>query len=155
MRRTSAGPVVLLTALGIVLGFGLDTALAARGQVAFVPPISLAVALVLIGALLIALALPVRRAAKGEKRIDPFYATRVVILAQSSALGAALLLGLATGILVYLLSRTVIPVGSTLTTAAGVVAAVLLLISALVAEYLCSLPPESDDDADDAAPAPG
>lgn len=155
MRRTSAGPIVLLTALGVILGFGLDTVLAARGQVAFVPPISLAVALVLIGVLLVVLALPVRRAAKGEKRIDPFYATRVVILAQSSALGAALLLGLSTGILVYLLSRSVIPVGSTLTTAAGVVAAVLLLIAALVAEHLCSLPPESDEDADDTAPAPG
>lgn len=156
MTRTTAGPLLLLALVGAIVGFVADTLLAGQGRPVFVPPISLAIALVLIAAALLAGAWPVRRAAAGERRIDPFYATRIVVLAKASALGGALLLGAASGILIYLLSRSIVPVGSALTTGAALVGAVLLLVSALVAEHFCSVPPPTDDDDQaDAAPAAG
>lgn len=154
MTRSRPLPLVLLALVGFALAFGIDATLAMRGQPVFVPPPSLAVGLVLIAAVLVALAWPVRRAAKGEERIDPFYATRVVVLAKASALAAALLLGGAGGILIYLLSRAVVPLGSTLTAAGTLVAAVILLIAALVAEHFCSLPPDDDETEGAAAAAP-
>lgn len=153
MTRTRPLPLLALAALGLVLGFLLNTVLAAQGFAVLVPPLSLALALVLIAALLLLLAWPVRAAARGEKRIDPFYATRVVVLAKASALSAALLAGAAAGILAYLLSRAVVPLGSTLASGATLVAAVILVVVALVAEHLCSLPPQ-DDELDEAAASP-
>nr|WP_248276780.1 DUF3180 family protein [Microcella alkalica] len=144
----------MLALVGFALAFATDLALAMRGEPVLVPPLSLAVGLVLIAALLVALAWPVRAAAKGERRIDPFYATRVVVLAKASALAGALLLGGAGGILTYLLSRAVVPIGSTLTAAGTLVAAVILLIAALVAEHFCALPPDDDEQQEAAAAAP-
>lgn len=154
MTRSRPLPLVLLALVGFALAFATDLALAMRGEPVLVPPLSLAVGLVLIAALLVALAWPVRRAAKGERRIDPFYATRVVVLAKASALAGALLLGGAGGILTYLLSRAVVPIGSTLTAAGTLVAAVILLIAALVAEHFCALPPDDDEQQEAAAAAP-
>jgi len=154
VTRSRPLPLVLLALVGFALAFATDLALAMRGEPVLVPPLSLAVGLVLIAALLVALAWPVRAAAKGERRIDPFYATRVVVLAKASALAGALLLGGAGGILTYLLSRAVVPIGSTLTAAGTLVAAVILLIAALVAEHFCALPPDDDEQQEAAAAAP-
>lgn len=153
MTRTRPLPILALAAIGFAAAFLLDLVLAMQGRPVLVPPASLIVALLLIATALVALAWPVRRAAKGERRIDPFYATRILVLAKASALGAALLTGAGAGILVYLLSRAVVPIGSSVTAAASLVAAVALLVSALVAEHFCSLPPEGDEDDDEAAAA--
>ena len=142
MTRTRPLTLVIAALVGVASAFLLDTVLAMRGFAVVVPPLSLAAALVLIGAALIGLAWPVRRAAKGERRIDPFYALRVVVLAKASAVGGALLAGAAAGILIYLLTRTVVPLGSSLAAGGTVVAAVLLLVAALVAEHWCALPPD-------------
>ena len=154
MTRSRPLPLVLLALVGFALAFATDLALAMRGEPVLVPPPSLAVGLALIAALLVALAWPVRAAAKGKRRVDPFYATRVVVLAKASALAGALLLGGAGGILIYLLSRAVVPIGSTLTAAGTLVAAVILLIAALVAEHFCTLPPDDDEQQEAAAAAP-
>ncbi len=142
MTRTRPLALVVAALVGVAAAFALDTVLAMRGLAVLVPPVSLAVALVLIGAVVLALAWPVRRAAKGERRIDPFYALRVVVLAKASALAGALLAGGAAGILIYLLTRAVVPLGSTLAAGGTVVAAVLLVSAALVAEHWCALPPD-------------
>lgn len=142
MSRTRPTPLLLAALVGLLLAFALDSVLAMRGAAVLVPPVSLAVALVLIGVVVLALAWPVRRAAHGERRIDPFYATRVVVLAKASALAGALLAGAAAGILIYLLSRAVVPLGSTLAAGGTLIAAVLLVVAALVAEHLCALPPD-------------
>lgn len=147
MTRTRPLPLIIAALVGVAAAFALDTVLATRGFAVVVPPISLAIALVLIGAVLIALAWPVRRAAKGERRIDPFYALRVVVLAQASAVAAALLAGASAGILLYLVTRVVVPLGSSLAAGATVVAALLLLVAALVAEHWCALPPDEPEEA--------
>ena len=142
MTRTQPTPLLLAALVGMLLGFALDSLLATRGLAVIVPPVSLAVALVLIAAVVLAMAWPVRSAASGEKAIDPFFATRVVVLAKASALGGALLAGSAAGIVIYLMSRAVVPLGSTLIAGATVAAAGVLVIASLVAEHWCSLPPE-------------
>ncbi len=142
MTRTRPLALIIAALVGAAAAFGLDALLAMRGVAVLVPPVSLAVALVLIGVVVLALAWPVRRAAKGERRIDPFYALRAVVLAKASALAGALLAGGAAGILLYLLTRAVVPLGSTLAAGGTVVAAVLLVVAALVAEHWCALPPD-------------
>ncbi|MFN4001639.1 DUF3180 family protein [Microcella sp.] len=142
MTRTRPLALIVAALVGAAAAFALDSLLAMRGVAVLVPPVSLAVALVLIGVVVLALAWPVRRAAKGERRIDPFYALRAVVLAKASALAGALLAGGAAGILLYLLTRAVVPLGSTLAAGGTVVAAVLLVVAALVAEHWCALPPD-------------
>lgn len=146
MNRTRPLPMLIAVLIGLVALYSMNTVLAMRGVAVLVPPVSLAVALALIAVMLVALAWPVRRAAQGERRIDPFFATRVVVLAKASALAGALLAGAAAGILIYLLSRVVVPLGSSLTAGATLVAAVALAAAALVAEHWCSLPPHEPTD---------
>jgi hypothetical protein len=125
----------------------VEIALIATGRPAAVPPTTLALALAVIGALDIALAFPIRRAVKDRQRarVDPFYATRVAVLAKASSLAGALATGVGLGILVFLLSRSVLAVGSILMAVATIVGAVVLLVAGLVAEHLCSIPPDDDD----------
>lgn len=142
MTRTRPLHLALLAAFGLVVGFAVSSVLVMRGSAVFVPPLSLAGALVLIAVVLLLMARPVRQAAAGERRIDPFYATRVVVLAQSSAFAGAVLAGGSAGIVLFLLTRAVVSVGSTLTAAGTVVAALALVAAALVVEHWCSLPPD-------------
>jgi hypothetical protein len=151
VTRTVPLHLVLLAGLGAGSAWFLHVALTATGRAILIPPVTLAVALTLIGVIVIAMALPVRKVSRGvpNARIDPFYATRVVILAKASSLGGALLAGagLATG--AYLLSRSVVPTTASVTLAfATAVGAIVLLVAGLVAEHMCALPP--DDDSPDA-----
>jgi hypothetical protein len=134
--------------LGAVAGWFLETALVVTGRAAFIPPVTLAAALALIGVIVVVLALPVYRVVKGtaKSRVDPFYATRAVVLAKASSLTSALLGGAAVAVLVFLLTRSVIPPVSSLALAiATVVAGIVLLVGGLIAEKMCTLPPTDDD----------
>ena len=148
MTRTRPLTLLLLAVLGGGLLWFTETALAASGRAVVIPPVTLAVALVLIGVIIVVMALPVRRVARGvaNARVDPFYATRVVMLAKASALGGALLGGAGLGITAYLLSRSVLPaVGSVTMAVATAVGALLLLVAGLVAEHMCFIPPDDDN----------
>ncbi len=147
MTRTVPLHLVLLAALGAGVAWFLEVALTAAGRAIIIPPFTLAVAVTLIGVIVIVMALPVRKVSRGvpNARIDPFYATRVVILAKASSLGGALLGGAGLAIAAYLLSRSVLPMTASVTmafaTAAG---AIVLLVAGLVAEHMCALPPDED-----------
>ena len=148
MTRTKPLHLVVLAAAAVVLTWLLQIALAAMGRAVLIPPYTLGVALLLIGVIIVAMAWPVRRVARGVKgaRVDPFYATRVVVLAKASSLGGALLTGAGIGILGYLLTRSVLPaVGSITMAAVAAGGAVLLLAAGLIAEYMCTIPPDDDE----------
>lgn len=156
MTRTTPLPLVLLAVLGGAAMWFVEVALTASGHPIIVPPVTLAIALVLIGVLVIVMALPVRRVSRGvpNARIDPFYATRVVMLAKASSLSGALLTGAALGIAVYLLSRSVVPgVGSIVLAFASAAGAAVLLVAGLVAEHMCTIPPD-DERRQDSGPDP-
>ena len=148
MKRTNPGLLVALVLFGAAVGFALQTALAAMSLAKLRPEYTLAVSLLLIGLLVVALAIPVRRAVRGANRhpVDPFYATRVVVLAQACEIGGALLAGLALGFLLDLLLRGSPAPDSLLRTLASLGGAAILLAGGIVAEYLCRVPPRNDDD---------
>jgi hypothetical protein len=148
VTRTRPSVLLLLAMIGAVAGWFLEIGLVASGRPSFVPPVTLAAALALIGVIVVVLALPVYRVVRGtaKTRVDPFYATRAVVLAKASSMTGALLGGTAAAILVFLLTRSVIPSTSALAPAiATVVAAILLLAGGLIAEKMCTLPPSDDD----------
>lgn len=157
MTRTTPLHLVLLAVLGGGITWLLETALAAAGRAIVIPPLTLAVALALIAVIIIAMALPVRRVSRGvpNARIDPFYATRVVMLAKASSLSGALVGGGGLGIAAFLLSRSVLPAVGSVTMAFGTgIAGILLVIAGLVAEHWCFIPPDEKDKGD-GTPLPG
>ncbi|AYF97670.1 DUF3180 domain-containing protein [Protaetiibacter intestinalis] len=151
MTRTRPGLLVVLvlaSAIGAVL---LQLGLASVGLSKIVPQVTLSVTLVLIAVIVVVLALPVRRATRGagtdaaKRRVDPFYATRVLLIAKASAVAGALLGGAAVGLVIELLIRPVSAVGTVWAGVAMVVASVLLLTAGLVAEGWCAVPPDDED----------
>ncbi|QYH35224.1 DUF3180 domain-containing protein [Salinibacterium sp. M195] len=148
VSRTSPLHLVMVAVVGAGAGWLLEVLLTASGRPIVIPSISLAISLFVIAAVLVVLAVPIYRSSRGlrRKRVNPFYALRVVVLAQASSFSGALLGGGTLAIAFYLLSRTVSP-GSGSITASFVVSggAVGLLVAGLVAEYLCTLPPDDDD----------
>jgi membrane protein implicated in regulation of membrane protease activity len=151
VNRTRPVSLVLFAAAGGALVWLLEIALIASGRPAAVPPVTLALALGVIGVLDLLLAVPIRRAVRDGQRgkIDPFYATRVAVLSKASSLAGSLLTGVGLGIVIFLSTRSVLAVGSILMAVATVVGAVVLLVAGLIAEHLCSIPPDDDDKVED------
>ncbi|MET0989713.1 MAG: DUF3180 domain-containing protein [Glaciihabitans sp.] len=151
MKRTRPVTLVVFAAAGGALIWLVEVALIASGRPAAVPPGTLAIALGVIGIIDVALAVPIRRAIRDGQRgkIDPFFATRVVVLAKASSLAGSLVTGVGLGILLFLSTRSVLAVGSILMAVATVVGAIILLVAGLIAEHLCSIPPDDDDKVED------
>jgi hypothetical protein len=149
---THTRPLTLVTfgLVGAVLGFVLEVALASAGQPVLIPPYTLPVTLAAAAVIVVVLAVPIGRAIRGRSatRINPFRAMRVVVLAKASSLVGSLIAGLSAGVVVFLLSRPVVAdVGSIWPGIAAAVSGVVLLAAGLVAERLCTLPPDDPDEA--------
>ena len=150
MNRTRATPLVGLAALGFVAGFLLEYALEAYGRPLLVPPLTMPFTLVVVGVVVLAVAIPIRRSVTGKRkaRIDPFQAMRIVVLAKASSLVGALLTGASLGAVLYFTTRPVLPaIGSMWLAIASCVGAAVLTTAGLIAEHLCTLPKDEDDDA--------
>jgi hypothetical protein len=151
MKRTQPTPLIALGLAGLVVGFLVELAATAWGSPIIVPPVTLPVALVLIAGMLVVLAWPIRQATRGRtsRRVDPFRAMRIALLAKASSLSGTLLLGVGAGIVVFILTRSVVPAVTSLWLALGMaLGAVILLVGGLVAEHFCTLPPDDDNDHD-------
>ncbi len=145
MRRTSAAAIVVVAVVGGAAGWLLQVALVSKGAPSFIPPPSFWSVLFLVAVALLALGWPIRRSMKGRvrRRVAPFYAMRVLVLAKASSLTGALLLGVGLVLVVYAVSRT----GSTATPAfppsvLTAVAALVLGVAGLVVEGWCRVPPD-------------
>ena len=152
MKRTRPAVLVLLAVVGGGAGWLLQIILAAAGTAAASPPFTFGLSLAVIGVLVVVFAVPVRRAARDREKhpVDPFYATRVVVLAKTSSITGSLLFGVSVAIAVYLLTRPVVAtVGSIFTSGAAVLGAVVLLVCGLIAENMCSIPPDDKDKGDE------
>lgn len=147
MKRTTFGIVVILVVAAAVAGYLIELALVTSGSHAFAPPVSLPITLTAIAIVIVALAVPVRRSVTGKKkdRLDPFYAVRVAVLAKSSSLTGALLTGLGAGIIVHTLSLPILNGDLLGRGIAQTVGAALLLTAGLVAERMCTLPPDTSE----------
>jgi hypothetical protein len=150
MTRTRATPLIGLGVLGLVIGFLVEFGSEAMGGSLLIPPLSLPLTLVVVGAILIGFSLPIRRAVTGRSTtpVDPFQALRIVALARASSRVGALLTGVTLGALLYFTTRPVLPgVGSMWLTIGSCVGAALMMAAGLIAEHLCTLPKDDDDDA--------
>ena len=121
MTRTKVTTIILLLAAGAVGAAFLESALAASGRPILIPPFTLPAALVAIGVIIVLLALPIRRKVKGTRKapIDPFYATRVAMLAKASSISGAFLFGGGGGVILYLTTRSVPPAAGSIGMAIG------------------------------------
>lgn len=148
MRHTKAVTIVVFGIVGLAVGFVLEVALASAGQPVLIPPYTLTITLVAAAAIVVALALPIRRAIRGTatSRIDPFRAMRVVVLAKASSLVGSLMAGFGVGVVAFLLTRPVVAdVGSLWPGIAAALSGLVLAVAGLVAERLCTLPPDEPD----------
>jgi len=158
MKHTAPLSLVLLTLVGGGTGWMAEIALAATGRPTIVPPATLSLVLIALGIIVVMLALPVRRSVSGKpgaRRVDPFYAMRVAVLAKSSSLSGALIAGFAAGVLVFVISRPVVAEASPVVLCAiTLVGAIALMAGGIVGERLCTVPPGDDDDAGEPPAAP-
>lgn len=149
MNRTGAVPLLIAGVIGLVVGFLIDQMLTATGQPTFTPSLMLPVLLVLLGAITVALAVPIRRATTGVggRRIDPFHAVRIAMLARASSIVGAAVTGVGVGLVLFLLTRPVSPsLGSTSAVLAAAAGGIVLVVAGLVAEHLCTIRKDDDDD---------
>ena len=148
MRRTGPGILILAAAIGVAAGFLLDQGLTSAGRPTFIPSITLPIFLALLGAIVVVLALPIRRATRGAhgQPVNPFWALRIAILAKASSIVGAAVAGLAGGLGLFLLTRPVAPsVGSLGAIIATALCGALLVAAGLYAEHLCTIRKDDDD----------
>lgn len=149
MRRTSAGILIVAAVIGVGVGFLIDQVLTAAGRPTFTPAVTLPILLVLLGAVVVALAVPIRRAIRGRsaQMVNPFRAVRIAMLAKASSIVGAAVGGLGLGLALFLVTRPVTPsLGSMGTILATAVAGALLIAAGLVAEHLCIIRKDDDDE---------
>ena len=148
MRRTGAGVLLVCAVLGVGAGFLVDQVLTASGRPTFTPAVMLPILLVLLGGAVVALAVPVRRATRGTGASpNPFQALRIAMLAKASSIVGALTAGFAVGLALFLLTRPVFPsVGSLGVVLATVGGGAALVAAGLVAEHLCTIRKDDDDE---------
>lgn len=147
MKRTNPFVLLGLTPFGFAAGFLIDWAFVARGMAAIRVPWSLSATVVVLTAIVIALGARVRWATqpKPGRRIDPILAVQILTLAKASSVGGALMLGGTVGVLVFTLTRPVVSTDLIPSAAAAIVASLILVIGALVAERLCRIPPDDTE----------
>ena len=155
------------TKLSLLLLISIPTTLAAffaagfmvgRGLQVPVSPANLLITLAAISAVLLALSIPIWRyrsalkqnSSQRPKRVDPFYAVRVLLLAKASSLAGALFASWHLGVVIFQFSGAVVVQGLVLQNAFGLVASVMLIVAALITEQICRLPQDQDPDPDQA-----
>jgi hypothetical protein len=149
VKRTRISLLLALALAGGVVAYLLELLAQSLGANTVVPPLSLALTLVALAIAVILLAIPVRRSVTGKRAapVDPFYALRVAIFAKASSLAGALLVGAGVGILIFLFARPIAPpLAPTAQSVSGLIAAALLVAAGLIAEFLCTLPPQDPED---------
>ncbi len=147
MTRTSATTVILVLVIAAAVAWMGEALLVMSGRPALVPPLTLGIALAVLGGLLLLVAWPVRQAARGKRRIDYRHATSVLGFAKASSIVGALLAGGALGALAFFSTRSVVAEGTVLTFAVIAGGAVVELTAGIIAEHWCVLPPDDEDDA--------
>lgn len=147
MKRTRVSTLTLAAVVGGAVIAMSNLALATNGRPVISLPLTLGIALAAIGGIIVTTAVPILRMTRSTSapRVDPFYATRIVMLAKACAITGALGVGVGVGALAYTLTRSAIPVGSVAQAIVTIVGAGLLLAGGLVAEHMCRIPPSDDD----------
>jgi hypothetical protein len=148
VKHTTLTTIIAGLIIGAVVLWALQGLLIMSGQPALVPPITWGVALGIMGISVLALARQVKRHVSGDGGrglLDPLYATRVVLLAKSSSVAGSALSGAAVGWGIFFLTRPVITPATLWLGFVALVGAIVLMVSGLVAERWCTVPPDSNE----------
>lgn len=156
LQRTSPLSVLAFAAIGVAAGVLLQAFLSTRGSAPLVPPVSLSATLLVMAAILIILAVMLRRAVLrvSHRQVNPFHAVRLLAGARAGQFAGALLGGFGAGLTLQLLTRSVFPPASTWVPMLLVVGSgVVLLVCGIIAESMCRVPPQDpESDADEDGP---
>ncbi len=158
MKPTKLSLLLLISLPTTVAAFFAASFMVGRGLQVPVSPINLLITLAAIAAVLLALSIPIWRyrnalkqsSTQRPKRVDPFYAVRVLLLAKASSLAGVLFASWHLGVVLFQLSGAVVVQGLVLQNALGFIASLMLIAAALITEQICRLPQDSDPDPDQA-----
>jgi hypothetical protein len=158
MKPTKLSLLLLISFPSTLASFFIASFMVGRGLQAPVSPANLLITLAAISAVLLALAIPIwryrsalkQKSPQRPKRVDPFYAVRVLLLAKASSLAGVLFASWHLGVVVFSLSGTVVVQGLVLQNVLGFIASVMLIVAALITEQICRLPQDLDPDPDQA-----
>jgi membrane protein implicated in regulation of membrane protease activity len=158
MKPTKLSLLLLISLPTTIAAFFAASFMVGRGLQVPVSPTNLLITLAAIAAVLLALSIPIwlyRNALKQTstqrpKRVDPFYAVRVLLLAKASSLAGVIFASWHLGVVIFQLSGAVIVQGLVLQNAFGFIASVMLVIAALITEQICRLPQDQDPEPDQA-----
>ena len=154
-------PTKVLTLLGWVIpaataGYLFAKYVVASGGQVPVAPLNLILTFLAIAVILAIFAAPMFRyrrelAAQGKsasaprpKRLNPFYAVRLVVLAKATAIAGALFAGWQLGVIWLQISSPVTP-GSVWQNVAALISAIVMVVLALVIERICRIPEDTGD----------
>lgn len=152
LQRTSPLTVISFAVVGLAVGLLVQFARSSWGLAPFVPPVSLAATLVVIGAVVLVLGIALRRAVtrRSGRPVNPFHAVRLLAGARASQFAGALFGGFGGGLALQLLTRSVPPpVASWLPMLLALGAGIALLVCGLIAELLCRVPPQHPEEGQD------
>lgn len=160
-------PTKVLTLLGWVIpaataGYLYSRFVVASGGQVPVAPLNLILTFLAIAIILAIFAAPMFRyrreleaqrknsSAPRPKRLNPFYAVRLVMLAKATAIGGALFAGWQLGVIWFQVSSPVTP-GSVWQNFAALVATIIMVVTALVIERICRITEDAGDAGDSQA----
>ena len=149
MNRTNPGVIAATGLIALLAGLGLNLLLVGNGQPALLPSFTYGVSCGALAAALIALAVPVRNAAKGDRRIDYRYAVAVLAASKAGIIVGALIGGHSLGSLVFVFTRPVTVTETVVHLSVATLGGIALLVCGIIAEGWCKLPPEDDEQADE------
>ena len=161
MKSLSVVSVLIWTAVAAVVGYFYSAWAITNGFHVPVSGPSLYVSLFLASMILVAVAVPIYRYKRSLKKaleanggqlvkkpmpVDPFYAVKVLLLAKSAGMTAALFAGWHIGVIIKQLNTTVV-VGENITpNIVTCVAALILLAVSFIVIDICKLPNDSNKD---------
>ena len=158
MKPTKASHVFVVVLAISVTSFLAVRLMVSNGLAIPASPTNLLVTLAAIAVILLGLSIPIWRYkasltqySKGPrpKRVDPFYAVRVLLLAKASALTGSGFIGWHLGAMIAQLSLPVSFTAALLQNSLGLVASMVLTVAAIVSEQICRLPDEPKNDQTD------
>lgn len=161
MKSTKVLNLVLAAAVGFAVNFVITKFAVANGSGVAIIPASLDVSLLAIAVIEILIAIPIFRFRRDLKkfvknktsarirRVDSFYAVRVLALAKATSIFGALFFGFAAALVISQLLLPVIPDATIKNVIATFVSFVVVAVALLI-ERACRLPKQSDEPAADA-----
>lgn len=159
MKPTKILSLLIATIVSAAATFAIVRAVIANGGSVPIAPNNLLISIPSIAVIELLAAIPIFRyrrelmkfatTGKRPKRIDPFYAVRILALAKATAVSGALFAGFALSLVLLQATLPVIPESIWLN-AVALVESILLIVVALIIERACKLP--EDGEATEAKP---